>query len=552
MKRKQIISLIMAAGLTVSLFTGCGNSKSADTSSADTTAAAASSTAAAEEAAGEFKDHMDISIAWWNVGDDFGPQDEILKSVEKKFNITFKPVQITWNDYKDKFLIWASSGQTPDIYSDDNINKDLYFKWIEQGIVRNLPDDMSKYQNLNKILQDESIQKLKVDGKFYMFPRMNVSDPTLSNTPKMVIYARKDWMEKLGKAEPKNLDEFIALMKAFRDNDPDGNGKNDTIGLACNKRLIDDTLTMTLVQKGGADADKRWVKQGDQWAPLYTTEQINELLQINRRLYTEGAIDRDFALVKDQEPQEKFASGKAGAVVSFLQSGGDVKTLDDQYKKYNPGKDVTDVLTVLHPWPAADGKIYRDAPVTAGSNFWSESYFGAQVDDKKMERIMALYDWLLTDEASELLTAGVENKDFKKADGKITEVLREKPIRQTYPSVEVLAQLATWGGDRNLVNNVVNQHDFGKKNVEFWAAENQWWKDNSIKYDNPIQNEMTYITTPAFSKLQQIDIIEEIAKITLSKDDPVKMWKDTVKSFDGKGLQDAIKEVNEKLKAEGK
>ena len=43
---------------------------------------------------------------------------------------------------------------------------------------------------------------------------------------------RQDWMEKLNLEEPKTLDDFYNVFKAFKEQDPDGNGKDDTYGLS--------------------------------------------------------------------------------------------------------------------------------------------------------------------------------------------------------------------------------------------------------------------------------------------------------------------------------
>lgn len=42
---------------------------------------------------------------------------------------------------------------------------------------------------------------------------------------------RKDWLDNLGLELPENVDEFYEVMRAFTENDPDGNGQNDTVGM---------------------------------------------------------------------------------------------------------------------------------------------------------------------------------------------------------------------------------------------------------------------------------------------------------------------------------
>ena len=42
-------------------------------------------------------------------------------------------------------------------------------------------------------------------------------------------YIRKDWLRKLGLKEPKTVEELYEVLIAFRDKDPNGNGKKDEI-----------------------------------------------------------------------------------------------------------------------------------------------------------------------------------------------------------------------------------------------------------------------------------------------------------------------------------
>ncbi|WP_347835768.1 hypothetical protein [Gracilibacillus sp. JCM 18860] len=52
-----------------------------------------------------------------------------------------------------------------------------------------------------------------------------------------IIY-RKDWAENLGLEAPTTTDEFMEMVRAFTEDDPDGNGKDDTFGLTDRSDLI--------------------------------------------------------------------------------------------------------------------------------------------------------------------------------------------------------------------------------------------------------------------------------------------------------------------------
>ena len=67
-----------------------------------------------------------------------------------------------------------------------------------------------------------------IDGKTYATDRARALG-------RNGVTIRKDWLENLGLEEPKTIDEFYNVLKAFTKDDPDGNGKDDTYGLVASK-----------------------------------------------------------------------------------------------------------------------------------------------------------------------------------------------------------------------------------------------------------------------------------------------------------------------------
>jgi ABC-type glycerol-3-phosphate transport system substrate-binding protein len=64
----------------------------------------------------------------------------------------------------------------------------------------------------------------KIKGKNYGVPRPRPLEGSWG------VHVRKDWLDKLGMKVPETMDEMYAVLKAFTEKDPDGNGKADTLG----------------------------------------------------------------------------------------------------------------------------------------------------------------------------------------------------------------------------------------------------------------------------------------------------------------------------------
>jgi multiple sugar transport system substrate-binding protein len=90
-----------------------------------------------------------------------------------------------------------------------------------QGILREV--DKTKVAGADKLAPSSWDSATDIAGKTYAVPFSAQAN---------LLFIRKDWLAKLGLSEPKNWDDVAAVAKAFTTQDPDGNGKADTYGLA--------------------------------------------------------------------------------------------------------------------------------------------------------------------------------------------------------------------------------------------------------------------------------------------------------------------------------
>ena len=118
-------------------------------------------------------------------------------------------------------------------------------------------------------------------------------------TPEQVIYGglhlRKDWIDKLGLKVPVTMEEWHAVLTAFRTRDPNGNGKADEIPMsnAWNKGTED--LTVINVFKGAYGVTGSFMARKDNriaYGPLEPG--YRQWLAEMRRWYAEELIDPDY------------------------------------------------------------------------------------------------------------------------------------------------------------------------------------------------------------------------------------------------------------------
>ncbi len=550
MQRKHRLSaIVVSAALLLSLLAGCsGGSGGGATDGKQEEQGQQASQQQQQQSSSSFEKHMDISLSHYNIGQAFPDRasDELLKMLEKKFNVTFVDKVISYADYVEKYQLWSASGELPDIISHDIINTSTYYSWIKQGIVRALPDDLGAYPNIQKVMAQDDVKGFTVDGKYYMIPRLTYNSNE-QKTLERALIVRKDWMDALGLKAPVTYEDYQKMLTAFAKGDPDGNSKNDTAGVTMR------TQAMLMAVGAGAFpnvANSSWVKEDGKYIPYYASKNMDEYVKHMRELYTSGAIDPDFAIMKTNDGVEKFAQGLAGAIAMQATPSG-LRLLEGAWNKYQKDKNFADNIAIYPiSWQTDDGSRYSFEMLS----FWSETYFSSSVNDEKMDRILRIYDYLLSDEYMTANLYGLEGKDYRK-EGDAYVITREKnsdgqykSLFELYPSLNLFGSLAAWYKWQEYGTSDIVKINLGDNVYELVQRTLEDFK----KLDTiPTNFAVDYLYTEAKTKLSAVNPNEDLIKVILGKDDPVSMWREIVKGYENKGLSQAIAEVNEAVQAQG-
>lgn len=133
---------------------------------------------------------------------------------------------------ENKALLFASN-ELPDIFFKPLFSQNEITRYgIESGQLMPLNDLIDQYMPNFKKLMDEipSLEQsiTAADGNIYALPQVDIS-----NTGKIDFkqWINEEWLENLGLEKPTNLDELVEVLRAFKTQDPNGNGKADEIPL---------------------------------------------------------------------------------------------------------------------------------------------------------------------------------------------------------------------------------------------------------------------------------------------------------------------------------
>jgi putative aldouronate transport system substrate-binding protein len=216
--------------------------------------------------------------------------------------------------YENQVTLAITAGDVPDILRISN------YRLFEQGAQAGLWTDLSAiydqyaddWMKMIKRKYPSAFEYASVDGKLYGVPPLNDNRQFGA-----LLWIRDDWLAKLGLEAPATIDEMINMARAFTFNDPDGNGRNDTYGLALNSDLVSDNFAYLhgIFSAFGVPAftHTMYYRGSDgKITYAYLDPRTKDALGVAARMYQEGLIDPEFTVKDVNKIAEDIVSGRVG------------------------------------------------------------------------------------------------------------------------------------------------------------------------------------------------------------------------------------------------
>ena len=416
---KRLLATLVCILMVLAMLVGCTNQPAATTAPAATDAPAATTDASATTPAVAEKNEVTIN---WGANFSADPNnDELGKWIQSNFKIKIVQVAI---DSPDKVKMLAASDTLPDLIGQMGIGDATFNQLKTDGMIRDIPDDMlAKYPILKKVIDEQpTLNSYKASlQKNYWLPIYGDADKPFTAT-RSPYYYRADWAQKLGIAAPTTMDEFYNMLKAFTEQDPDGNGQNDTYG------------TSGWLWQGAfiAWVDMySWVKGDDgKWIPGFTSPKMLEALKFYNRLYQEKILDPEFASANSKS---LFFQDKIGC---FVGNGDYYWIWSNIYQSFagtqHSGKSYTadEAMAAVQFLPPL--KADANTPAQWAPNMDTAGYaFSAKTTDEVLDRILEIANWQLSPDGRDMMTYGFKDKDWMVKDGKAVSILPNNPTTDT-------------------------------------------------------------------------------------------------------------------------
>ncbi|AUJ24089.1 extracellular solute-binding protein [Virgibacillus dokdonensis] len=321
-------------------------------------------------------------------------------------------VNITWNQVPadgldEKRNLALASGDLPDAFYAANVSISDIQTYGAQGTFIPLNDLMEEYApNISKVLDENpDIRKGLTfpDGNIYSVPTVYSPD-FLSLLIGAKGWINGDWLEQLEMENPETTEEFYAYLKAVKETDLNGNGKNDEIPLSSvaeMSRIIHWISGAFGVQNKGqlhTLVDEDPATGNIRFFPVSAS--YKEMLVYLNRLFEEGLIEQNIYTLEVDQHLGNAADNLYGAVQFF-----------NPIELYG-----NDVGSQFIPGNALEGpngdKMYTGitSPLRSLGNFIITS------ENENPEATLKWLDYFWSDEGAKMFFMGMEGVTYEETD----------------------------------------------------------------------------------------------------------------------------------------
>lgn len=305
LKWKRAVSGLVVLVMALSLLAGCGSAGGSKDSDMAAVLSSSEQTPAStdENMVGNMyktglpivKEKVTLKIAAPKRTDVKNFEDlPFFKMVEEKTN-----VHIDWiladrdNGWEEKKSLMFASQDLPDAMYDPMLKDAEILNYGSQGLLIPLSDYIDKYgENIKNLFASKPDFKSGVttpDGKIYSLPLFDEGSVAFLGVP----FINTKWLKQLNLSVPTNTDEFYNVLKAFKENDMNGNGKKDEIPFGFCGLYSTTGIDSMFGAFGNIDNWNHIAVRDGKLVFTATQPEFKAAVQYYHKLFSEGLIDKE-------------------------------------------------------------------------------------------------------------------------------------------------------------------------------------------------------------------------------------------------------------------
>lgn len=393
MKKWKFIPLLLIVGILCLSLTGCsGTKKGTEETKKDNSSQNASNNTADTENKGdtiEFPLGETITMSMFAFSSPGAELDKTLamKQMEEMTNVKWDISVASGVDIAEKRSLEFTGGEYKDVYFKAQFDEATVAKYASEGIIIPLNDLIERYApNLKALLDERDAWKYITsdDGNIYALPQ--IIDPEFA-VPSLFI--NQAWLDKLGLDMPATPEDFYNVLKAFKEGDPNGNGKADEIPMFMPSGMADYLLPYYGIPFDGSTMSTYNEAEGTiKYFP--TSSEYKEFLRTLTSFYNEGLVNNYFTATWE----EQNAFGATEDVMGVFFSYGAYLTVGTE-------KD--------EQWPMLMPFYEKSFPSNNGIGYGA---FAITDKCENPEIAMKWVDYFYSEEGAKLAWMGVEGESY--------------------------------------------------------------------------------------------------------------------------------------------
>lgn len=323
-------------------------------------------------------------------------------TLQDRLNVKLEYTYVPSSGFNDKINTVLASGELPDIVC-SLWKSTVPSAWIEQGAVLRLDDPennlLEKYgKNYTRVVEENDLMPYATDYDGGIYSVKQVVGFSYKNS----LMIRSDWLEALNPEAPTTMEEYVEVLRAFKTQDPNGNGMQDEIPyMALNGDLGPFFNAYGILE---LNSDTPFVLVDGKLVPFYKHPLFKECATLLRDLYAEGLIDAEYTVRDIPSRDELVATDKVGLV-------------------YATGNESTRLTKMLRENGFEDALLQPVLPIlgVGGQHILGRFPFSTSVaittTAKDPEACMMVLDYLFSEEGQLPTNFGVEGETFEYVDG---------------------------------------------------------------------------------------------------------------------------------------
>ncbi len=327
------------------------------------------------------------------------PSAEVLVKLQEITNVRLtSTVPQSNSDPVLAYNLMITSRELADIIlsTPDNINK-----YVSEGVYVPLDDLIAQHAPHLKAYLDAHPEYKKqcvaADGKMYYIPEI------LEGEYAGVVFIRTDWLKKLNLEVPKTIDEYYQVLKAFKERDPNGNGKADEVPFFSKF-------------KGGAyymyqffGASRTWYAEDGKIKLGFYEPEFKVAVSNIAKWYKEGLIDSEIFTRGSQSREVLLGNNTGGSTHDWIAS---TSSFNDALGEKIPGFEFKAIA------PPAD--INGEVKESTGRQTMTNNAWAISSKNQHQIETIKFFDFMFTEAGNRLYNFGIEGVHYTMVGGKPT------------------------------------------------------------------------------------------------------------------------------------